>query len=113
MADDEHELEYGPESHVWTYPPAVPCAGCGGSGRIALLVTARTCEMCAGTGQVWPEARHEHVPPQLGYWRRERFFDEFGRVIMETQRFEPAANAEKGPERASESGSGERDGPRG
>lgn len=41
MTDDEQELDYGPESHVPAQRPAVPCPGCGGSGKIAPLVTAR------------------------------------------------------------------------
>jgi hypothetical protein len=53
--DESQELVYGGEIHTFTYPPPVPCGECGGTGKIALLVTARACGACQGTGQLWPE----------------------------------------------------------
>ena len=93
-ADTRSELQHGPEMHVYHYPPAVPCAACGGRGSILLLVNARPCEACEGSGWVWPEPRHEHTPPRLGYWRRRQTFDDRGWLIREQQWFEPAEDAD-------------------
>ena len=60
-----------------------------------------------GLGQIWEKPiRHEHVPAQLGYWRRDRTFDELGRVITEIHWFEPVADAEKAPEAGGDAGGG-------
>ena len=117
MAEENLKLEYGPSSETYFYPPPVPCRDCGGSGKIALLVTARACGACEGSGQIQGKPiRHEHVPAQLGYWHCDRTFDELGRVITEIRWFEPVADAGQGPEAgggpASGSGPGEKDGPR-
>jgi len=93
MADTQPQWELGPAEDVYTYPPAVPCPEFGGSGNIVLLVTARACQACEGSGKVWPEPVHKHTPPKLGYWRRERKFDELGRVVVETLFFEPVEQA--------------------
>jgi hypothetical protein len=91
--DESQELVYGPEMHTFTYPPPVPCGECGGTGKIALLVSTRACGPCQGMGQVWPEPLHEHVPPQLGRFRRERAFDEQGRLIRESVWFVPVGDS--------------------
>ena len=93
MADIPPQLQVGSWEDVYTYPPAVSCPECGGSGSIVLLVTARACQACEGSGKVWPEPVHKHTPPKLGYWRRERKFDELGRVVVETLFFEPVEEA--------------------
>jgi len=91
--DIRSELQLGPEMHDYHYPPPVPCAACGGRGSILLLVTARPCEACQGSGRVWPEPRLEHTPARMGYWHRKRTFDDRGRVVQEIQWFEPAEDA--------------------
>jgi DnaJ-class molecular chaperone len=58
MSNDKPELVRGPETLIYTYPPPVPCAACGGSGKIALLTSARDCEACEGAG---PERGSEVV----------------------------------------------------
>jgi len=91
MDDTQPQLERGPETHTYHYPPPVPCTECGGAGSIALLVTARPCTACEGSGQVQPPARHEITPGPLGYYRCKRSFDDLGRLICLEQWFEPVA----------------------
>jgi hypothetical protein len=98
MDDTQPQLQRGPEVHVYHYPPPVPCTECGGRGSIALLVTARPCAACEGSGQVWPPARHEYTPAPLGYYRRKRSFDDQGRLISEVQWFEPVEEPTGQPE---------------
>jgi hypothetical protein len=88
MSETQPQLERAPDVHTYHYPPPVPCTECGGAGKITLLVTARPCAACEGSGRVQPEPRHEVTPGPLGYYRRERSFDEEGRLISECHWFE-------------------------
>jgi hypothetical protein len=90
------KLTTAPDVHIYHYPPPVPWTECGGAGRIALLVTARPCAACEGSGWIQPAARHEITPGPLGYYRRERSFDDQGRIISECQWFEVAEAAAGG-----------------
>jgi hypothetical protein len=112
MADENKELVSEPDLDIYTYPPAVPCLECGGSGKIVLFVVPRACDACGGTGKVLPEAKHEHVPGKLGYVRCERTFDDQGRLIVESRWFEPVADAGTGPASAGQGGSGEQGRPK-
>jgi hypothetical protein len=62
MNETQRQLQRAPDVHTYHYPPPVPCAGCGGAGRVALLVTGRPCGTCEGSGKVWPEPRDEYTP---------------------------------------------------
>jgi len=50
-AEGGQELQLGPETEVIHFGEPGPCRECGGTGSIALLVTARACDACLGTGQ--------------------------------------------------------------
>ena len=82
-------MQLGWETEVIHFGEPGPCRQCRGTGSIALLVTARACDACLGTGQIWPVLRREHTPAAWGYWRRKRSFDGQGRVMCETMWFEP------------------------
>jgi DnaJ-class molecular chaperone len=62
MNETQPQLQRAPDVHTYHYPPPVPCTECGGAGRIALLVTARPCAACEGSGWIQPAARHEITP---------------------------------------------------
>jgi hypothetical protein len=97
MNETQPQLQRAPDVHTYHYPPPVPCAECGGAGRIALLVTARPCAACEGSGWIQPAARHEITPGPLGYYRRERSFDDKGRLISECHWFEVVSSEARNP----------------
>ena len=88
-------MQRGGEWGVIQYGEPDPCRKCGGAGTITLLVTARACEACQGTGRFRPVLRHEHTPARMGYVRRKRTFDDLGRVIVEEHWFEPVASGDQ------------------
>ncbi len=89
MDETQPKLERRPETHMYEYPPPVHCTDCGGAGRIALLVTARPCAACEGSGWIQPPARHEVTPARMGYYRRKESFDDQGRLSCLEHWFEP------------------------
>ena len=92
-AEEDEELQVGWEMGVIHFGEPEPCRECGGTGSIALLVSAHPCDACHGSGLVWPEPRHERTSAPLGYWRSETSFDQQGRLVRKTLWFEPAEDA--------------------
>jgi hypothetical protein len=41
-------------------PPAGPCKHCGGTGKIVLLTSSRTCGFCCGSGKIGELTEYRH-----------------------------------------------------
>jgi DnaJ-class molecular chaperone len=44
------------------------CRACGGTGKLLLLVSARSCEACEGTGKVAADGAHDPAAA-VGTWQ--------------------------------------------
>ena len=79
-----------PDLMVVEHFPPMACEECGGSGRIALLVTAGPCTACKGTGSVQRRRVLKLQLPQFGRGRVDDLtFDSEGRLTRVTHGFEP------------------------
>jgi len=66
-AEGGEKLRLGWETEVIRSGEPGPCRECRGTGSIALLVSARACGACLGTGQSRPVLRRERTPAAWGH----------------------------------------------
>jgi hypothetical protein len=101
MSDNRDDADQTPDQAGYVFDPtgdapggdAADCPACGGTGKVALLVTTRRCEECGGTGKIAEDAPGEPFDesgkPVPGRWVTESTFDDHDRVSRERQWFVP------------------------
>jgi RecJ-like exonuclease len=100
MSDNRDDADQTPDEAGYFFDSrgdapgdAADCPACGGTGKVALLVTTRRCEECGGSGKIAEDAPGEPFDesgkPVAGHWVTESTFDQQGRVARERQWFVP------------------------
>jgi hypothetical protein len=80
------------------------CRACGGTGKVLLLVSARSCEACEGTGKLAADGAPDPAAAG-GTWNYTYTYDRLGDLVGREKRFVPDTPP-LGPHGTREAGNG-------